>query len=551
MHRLHILFLLILLSLPLSAQHFFGYSQLVSCKTAADSTLLKRQSDLYSGKRSDNKLFYLWVEKPHEYFPALYEAWNYCVTHSPEQYNFYKDGQEMLQYMLQSSTTEADSLKYLDMKMKLYDLRAANIDSINAYVKNVKNKSSKVAIQMRQINEWDLFYVKKNSDSLHAEKLYEKYLPVISSLNEALARGEDAGGDLQPSDLNRFFYTSGSHYAHVYYIANNAEGRKSLEDAAIAEYNDSVDQQKKLLAAFKDSLNIPDLKTLDRRNPEQVKEYNEKMTLYKEEVAKLNEYIAKQQVRLKNKRSEISSSSNEAVNAVKKVIIDQYEMIKDIVDRQKQSLAKDFEIDPSLSEEEAQAKVDAAIAEICAPYDNLIEYCQQTLEGLRINLGESSLMDLDTKYYDQLASHKDSLQWLNRLRLTCESTIDFDPNDPFYLEVTKYFDACYEQYLKRQSDGQGGQKAAVVQAVNKSYSQGTAAWRAMGSARGNEAKLKLALLACYYFDKAAREDPGNAGKYRKHSSDLRRMAKSEAFMAGIKNGQSLTVNGVTFTVSGL
>ena len=57
------------------------------------------------------------------------------------------------------------------------------------------------------------------------------------------------------------------------------------------------------------------------------------------------------------------------------------------------------------------------------------------------------------------------------------------------------------------------------------------------------------LLCIYYLNQAIRTDPGHATTYMKMRAWVSKGIKAEAFYRNVTSGQTVTVNGVTFTVT--
>lgn len=525
--------------------HFSGVTSLKKFHDSPiDSALVIRASCLYSANQARDlglptilpDWFKYQEDQKRTHYIPMYEAWRFTLEKCPEQYNLYRDGIDFFHNMIMWSNEPKVKQEFYDSLMAVYDLQLKNLDLINANVHKLSLRSSAASIKLKRVDEWHLYSPEcPKVDSLRNAQLYEHYLPII----EELLADTAVHGDLRTYDLAQFFFYSTTNYVSEYNAAaagNAGEAKKTAARRAFEEKQSAAANEYREYVA---SLGIP-----QKYNPND-EAIKEKIRLRTEARERYDSIRNAEHVKMDSIILSANADFATLQREIKQKVMDHYNFIKDIVNQQKAHLGADFKADSTMTEEEHDALIEQAIAEVGKPYDELLTTCQSYLAQVGINMSESSLMDLDMQYYEDLPNHKDDIQWLSRLKMTCEATLDFDPDDAFYKEVVKYFDHAYEEYEKKAEVHGEGQKVVARQETTKYWTM------AISTARGQRASTRSGiehlLLAAYYCDMAAREDPGHASTYRKYATSIRNGVKGEAFMAGVRSGQTLTVNGVTFT----
>ena len=147
------------------------------------------------------------------------------------------------------------------------------------------------------------------------------------------------------------------------------------------------------------------------------------------------------------------------------------------------------------------------------------------------------------------------MAWLYRLKTTCENTIDFSPDNiyySFYEDVERLYD---EALAKTKQSTTVTQKQIQKYEGNPYFAKAQPLYNTMirfsrsGRTSMDNSTFYSGLLCIYYLNQAGRTDPGNAAKYNKMKTWVRKGVSQEAFFKGVKRGQTVTVNGVTFPAS--
>ena len=238
-------------------------------------------------------------------------------------------------------------------------------------------------------------------------------------------------------------------------------------------------------------------------------------------------------------------------DAAKVVLLDEYNFMKDFCDSQIQDIGRDY-VD-SLSMDGSDS-LDVVQEKVVAPYKRLMTLCDDNMRAFNINVSVQTLAAAANLYDMELESHKDSLVWLARVMRDCESAMDFDPDNmyySFYEDVERYYTAALEKardnnnartYRRsREGGNEFYMKARPLYNKIVAFSQGR-----LGM---DNSTFNSGLLCIYYLNQAIRTDPGHATTYMKMRAWISKGIKAEAFYRNVTSGQTVTVNGVTFTVT--
>lgn len=248
-----------------------------------DSALLRMNSVMYSGwdvdgvvTNSNATVYIKWAKNPEKYYPVMREAWKYCIDHAPYQVRLYKEGTRLFQDMI--AVVKEDSvkkMKYCDELMKVYDKRIQNLDSINAYVKRVSDRSSRGNMMLYKAWTYD-YFVLGNEQGVSEKSIsimYPKYKEAIGVVKQAFEEGLENAGDVDVDGLYRYF----GYAAHKFFNTFNDAGqyedsiRKKIRDNAKAvildEYNFMKDfcykQMESLGSDYIDTLSVEGGDSLD------------------------------------------------------------------------------------------------------------------------------------------------------------------------------------------------------------------------------------------------------------------------------------------------
>ena len=521
---------------------FVGLRQVENCATAVDSMMLQRQNDLYIGQRGaqESMLYNKWLEAPLVYTPMMEAAWSYCQKVVPGEKRLYVDAAQMYRYVIGRCTNKKDSEYYFSKLMQVYDLRLKNLSVVNAHARRVEDLTSRGALELLKIREFRA-YNNDRKDAAYNESLYKQYLPVMNGIFETIKQGEAMGSDINATDLQDFFVISFNHYANMVNGGDETDGGKVTRDKA---FDESKEREKALRERHKalseERKKIQGAAKSQEEFDAKVKPVKDSMDVL---VAKITEEVNVQKA-INEEREQSNLQSNQRTAALRGVLMGHYDGIYSLSDMQKKVLSQDIFEDSTLTEDQQQYEAD----KINKQYDGLVAYCQSLLSQANINLGESSIADLDMKYGDSIVVNKKNGAWLEMVWSKCNNTTDFDPSDPFcesvYNALQAYIASVAEaQHTEREKQKQLSLRASSVgsQYTGRAYS----AWN-RGNAllrKGDEGGgLKYLYLALYYFNRAVKEDSSQ----RTYRDKLAGYVREHDFMVGLK-GKTITVDGVTFT----
>ena len=524
---------------------FVGLRQVENCATAIDSAMLLRQNDLYIGQRG--KLYNSWVENPHDYTPMMEAAWGYCQKVVPGEKRLYVDAANMYRYAIEKSQTRKDSDMYFNRLMQLYELRLQNLNTINEHALRVEDLTSRGALELMKIREYRIY----RNDSLMAddrsynEELYGRYLPVMNGIFETMKQGEAVGSDVQATDLQDFFMRSFNHLVYATNAADATDDGGEARSRAFAESKARERTYREKIAAFnkemKDVQNdlakkVQTQSEFDEKVKPLIKPYQDSIAVYTPKVAEEVEL----QKRLNSETENANLQSNQRIAALRAVLMGHYDGIYSLSDMQKSVLSRDILNDSTLTDDQQQYEVD----KVYGQYDHLVAYCQSLLSNANINLGESTIGDIDMKYGDSIAANKNNGAWLEMVWNKCNNATDFDPTDPFCDRIYNLIQAYNTSMEEARSEERRKQRASlqVQRVVSQNAIKGYAAMTKANSFKDEKRRNEYLYLALYYYNRAVKEDPS----HRSTRDYLRKNMPNWDFMTGLK-GKTLTVDGVTFT----
>lgn len=457
----------------------------------SDSMLLYKNSVMYSGwgkygEETDGKvtIYPKWSNNKEKYYPVMREAWKYCIANVPYQLRLYKDGALFYQWMIDAAKDSVERTKYSQELMALYDTHIQNLDSINAYVRRVSDRTSKGNMMMRKalVYEWYVLGKPKEGEEYYTEQrkaiMYPMYKDAVNVIKKTFDEGSDNGGDVDITALQTYFLYAFYNWMDIFnaHLGNDSISKKIRSDAS-------------------------------------------------------------------------------------NTFLDEYGFLRDFCDRQIQDLGADY-VD-TLSVDTLDKAMSDSLAvmqeKVVAPYKNLMAFCNENIGVLEnathMSVNIRTLADAESAFYDDLQSHKDSLQWLYRVKTLCENATDFDPDNMFYSfyeDVDKYYTAALE---KAKTSGTTSQNLVKKMGGNEFYAKAkplydrVVAFSKSGRSSMDNATFNSGLLCIYYLNQAIRTDPGNASKYMKYKAWVSKGVSTEAFFKGVKRRQTVTVNGVTFTAT--
>lgn len=492
-----------------------------------DSAVLRINSTWYSGWNqygpvsSSNETFYnKWTKEKEKYYPIMKEAWKYCIDHQPYQVNLYKDGVLLNLWMFQVTKDTT----YFNEMMKVYDLRISNIDSLNAHVRRVSDRSSVGGIMMQKARDYAKFVIGEDQvySDAHAIEMFTSAAKVV---RKDFEDGKKIGGDFDHGGLEYYLGFAINDYIKIKQDPNNQiqiPGRKKIDG-------------------------LVDTAAIRRLHPRISSEQLENLQKHNQMVDSLER-----------------ERDNLLDNPIKEVQ-DRYKFIKNVRDIQVNEIYKDYK--DTLSTDGTDS-VDVFLQKVIYPYEQMLQRCEYNLDMARINFNIQQLIDVETKYADEVVKHKQNLQeiekmtnanssklkrleeelkWASELIEVCKKTNDFDSDNlsyGFYEEVDDFYDKVLDIYDNIPKPSRPHDDNVNYTIAKKYHNKAHAI-----SARITSDNAKYYALAIFYYNEAIRIDPANANKYKKSKNPLTGKAfKSEMFFAGIKEGQTLTVDGVTFKV---
>lgn len=484
----------------------------------ADSACLRINSTWYSGRNQygiaqNSETFYIkWVNDKEKYYPLMKEAWRYCMEQVPFQNRLYKDGILLNRWMLQNASDSVTRMKYFDEMMILYDKWIQNIDSINKYTVRIEDRSSIGGVMMQKAREYARSIIGEENvySDAKAQELFTKAAEVI---REDFKNNKELGGDIDQGGLEYYLGFSLNDYAK----ANN-----QFVDVKIPA------KRRLTITKNKNTVSLTDTAEIRRLVPDYS---SEKLR----EMARHNQYVdSLEQARDKVKRD------------AKEPLIDKYDFIMELCERQINSLNSDY-VD-SLSTD-GNDSLNVVMNKVVAPYELLKERCKTLLESANIKVNIQHLQDVENMYAGDLMNHKESLDWLHLVVDICENTIDISPDNisyPFYEEVLNYYIKARDKKIDNI-----GSINLDNQHLNRT-NWGVKARDLWNSMPKNwitkETTLKGALVI-YYYKKAIETDPRNRATYQSNINSIKELVRGNLFMYGIKDGQIVTVNGVTFKLN--
>lgn len=508
MRKIILIWLMLTVCLVLQAQSIFrGVDFTNHHFSALDSALLSRNSVMYSGRNiygmeTDNKetVYSKWYNNKEKFYPVMCEAWKYCLNKLPYQLNMYKDGAFLYKQMMHDHLDDSVYCKkYLDCLMKLYDLRIQNLDSINAHVKRVSDKSSIGTMMLSKVLDNDYYGVgQKEGEVFESPRrmylLYPQYKEAIEKLQQEYEDEiADVGGDVATDALERYFILSFWRYAGMY----NACYVYKTDTTAIAKQR------------------VADSKAIFLRD------YNFMKVFCDDRISQLGADYA---------------------DSLRKTF-DLYDHI-------------DNEDGVLMAKEDSMMEAQLALfnQKVLDPYKKVVNTCDEYIAVLKkqagFNIAVQTLADAMNLYDADLESHKDSLTWLYRVKRDCEMAIDFsqgsdNPYYSFYEDVKRYFE---EASIKQDPSTNSGKKKRIYQ-MDPNYMKAQAVAKRI-SGRFDSTTAGLIALYLYYLNAAIVSDVRHASEYKKKKAHYtgQESFKSEMMMAGFIAGKVVTVDGVTFRV---
>lgn len=478
-----------------------------------DSACLRINSIWYTGQDQygdvgSNESFYnKWVKEKEKYYPIMKEAWTYCITHVPFQGRVYDDGVLLNQWMYLAAEDSLKKKEYYDEMMKIYDSEIENIDTINLCAQRQSERTSVGGLMMKKARKYLELVIPNTPDPYQDEKAQELFVAAGDRMRDDIKSGKDIGGDIDYGGME-------------YYLG-----------FAINDYVKAIN-------SMPGGVKIPNRLTI--KGVYDIDKLREMGNVSEENIQKIA-----QRNREIDSLQNINKKNADDKRSLRDPVLDRYNLIVEFCTNQIQALSKDY-ID-TLSTEGTDS-VDVVLEKVVAPYNELKDRCNMYMAGARINVNYQSLADVEAEYANLLQSHKDSLRWLNKVKLMCEETSDFGEDNLFYYfyeDVTK----CYEDLLEKIA-AQGSRSESRQQRASNIYY--LSAVKYMNQVRGmrGEAMLKTVALIIYYLNEAIRTDPLNAALYQrtKRAYTGQSGMKGEMMMAGIMEGRTITVNGVTFKV---
>ena len=243
------------------------------------------------------------------------------------------------------------------------------------------------------------------------------------------------------------------------------------------------------------------------------------------------------------------SVSQQIRAAAKVVLLDEYNFLKDFCDRQIQEIGKDYVDTLSV---EGSDSLDVVQEKVVAPYKSLMQFCDENMTAFKIKVSVQTLSQAVNLYDPEFDSHKTDRVWLERVIRDCENTIDFDPDNIYYSSYQDYL-AAYEKLKDTPDPKTPGSTPKPKE--NEWYTKArphynkVVAFAQSGKANMDNATFNSGLYCIYCLNQAIRTDPGHAEKYQKLKSWVSKGVRTEAFYRNVRSGQSVTVNGVTFTAT--
>ena len=237
-------------------------------------------------------------------------------------------------------------------------------------------------------------------------------------------------------------------------------------------------------------------------------------------------------------------------NNAKSLLVDEYNFIVDFCNQQIEDLAQDYADTLSIGISDS---LEAVRKQVLVPYENLKNKCADMLkERANVDLSTRKMGMCKANFEKALEIHKDSLNWLSRLKQACEETEDFSPDNvdyDFYEKVCGYYDKAlakaeasgtvrHRSNAKSEVRELGKNADKYLQLVRYNHTHGTI----------GPVTLNYAYLAMYYMRQVVNKIPATQKKIQGNMNYIRSVIKDQEFFAGDKRGQTITVDGVTFTV---
>ena len=490
-----------------------------------DSAVLRINSTWYSARdqygevNSSNETFYIkWTNDKEKYYPIMKEAWKYCIDHQPNQVRLYKDGIWLNIWMLQAMEDSVKRMKYFDETMKVYDMWIQNLDSINKYTNRISDRSSVGGIMMQKARDYTEYIMKKGKNVYQDAKAKELFVSAAEIIRRDYNLGKDLGGDIDQGGLQYYLGFALNDYAN---IVNNIQGVKIM---------------KKKGAYNKEGVLITDTAELKQMIKNKTPEEWEAIEKHNQMVDSLNN---------------LSKDNDRLRREAKEPLLEKYNFIIELCDRQINTLTEDYNDKTGGTD-----STDVVISNVVRPYNQLKELCANMLKNdAHIDVSIQHLQDVELQYGIDLDSHKKDITWLNLVLDMCENTIDFSTNNlsyPFYEEVYNYYIVESREIEKKKKEERDKKKKDYIDSKSRNewYYKAYNLYNSLPRARINVEMARKIALIYYYLNRAITANPNQSGDCQKMKDDLRPMgAKGELMMAGIKEGQMITVNGVTFKLN--
>lgn len=482
-----------------------------------DSAVLRINSTWYSGwnqygpvSSSSDTFYKKWRNEKEKYYPLMKESWKYCIDHQPYQVNLYKDGVKLNLWMFQDSISIKDydkRMKYFDEAMKVYDMWAQNIDSVNDHVRRISDKSSVGGIMMKKARDYTQ-YIIPGKDVYSDEIAKQMFVAAAETIRSDFNLDKDLGGDIDQGGLQYYLGFAVNDYGKI--VTNSNE-------INIPNYKSITIINKNVKEQLRDTAKIKKL----------APNYSiEKL----EEMEKHNQYV-----------DSLKRTVKQDLRQGKEPLLEKYNFIIELCTRQINSLSGDYD-----DEKGGADSLDIVMRNVVEPYKQLKEICANMLKNnAHIDVAIQHLKDVEIQYGIDLDSHKKDKKWLHLVLDICENTIDFTKDNlsyPFYEEVYKYYDEIPDEPGPSPSPNPRPSKV-----INPWAKKADALWKSLPTNQWIQEKTGLrGALVMYYYSRAIATDPANKTTYQANRRTLRAAVKGCLMMNGIYEGQVVTVDGITF-----
>lgn len=506
-----------------------------------DSAVLRINSTWYSARdqygevKSSNETFYSkWTNDKEKYYPIMKEAWKYCIDHQPNQVRLYKDGIWLNIWMLQAMEDSVKRMKYFDETMKVYDMWIQNLDSINKYTKRISDRSSVGGIMMQKARVYSQFIISEDQvyNDTKAQQMFTEAAEIIRrDFNEE----KNLGGDIDQGGLE-------------YYLGFAINDYTSINNSFVGAQIPNKKQVK--IKRNGNIITLTDTAQIRKMAPEYP---IEKL----EEIEKHNQYV-----------DSIIKSKNDKINLPKDKVLDRYRFIKDVCEKQKDNISKDY----IPTDQDGTDSIDVIKQKVFAPYKTLLDRCEYLMTESRIDLNAAMLVDVENQYTDEFENHKINLQqitklqdndrnklkraneelnWITNLKDICLRANDFSEDNlsyGFYEDVCKFNENIIDLIASIPVPHNDQRVINIYYTLGKKYH--SMGYNSGGGKIRNRTIGECYAAAIYYYNMAIKTDPQNAKIYNKEKAKLtgNPTFKTDMFFAGIKEGQTISVDGENIRV---